>query len=274
MNRSLTVLLLALLLAAPAVVAQEEVDAEGCADTKTLTRMRGCIIIECSRKDYDAAEMILNAEVEMQSVEGEVEIVDYNCPTSMSMLQIARNAENALKGQGYTTVFSGTANNDWPAVTLRKGGNWVGVETHEVVGYKLTVVRAQAMEQQMIASAEEMEAEIVKSGQYSIYGVLFDTGKATIQPESSKCLNEVASLLSKNATWKMRIEGHTDNVGSKSANMKLSQARAEAVRAWLIAHDIEGSRVTAQGLGDTKPVVDNATDEGKAKNRRVALVKL
>ena len=273
MKKLLTMLTL-LFLFAPFGLQAQEADAEGCTDSKTLTRMRGCIIAECSKKEYDAAELIVAADQQSQSVEGEVEIVQYTCPSSLSMLMIARNAEKALKGLGFTTVFSGTAVNNFPTATLRKGANWVSVETNETPGYKQTVVRGKEMEQQMVANAETMEAEITRSGQCSIYGILFDTGKATIQPVSQTCLSEVTKLLAKNATWKMTIEGHTDNVGAKETNMKLSQRRAEAVRLWLVGKGIGGGRLLARGLGDSKPVADNATEDGRAKNRRVALVKM
>jgi OmpA-OmpF porin, OOP family len=69
------------------------------------------------------------------------------------------------------------------------------------------------------------------------------------------------------------MEGHTDNVGAKSANQMLSQKRAEAVVAWLGSHGVDRARLKASGLGDTKPVGDNATEEGRAKSRRVKLVK-
>ncbi|HEY3053791.1 MAG TPA: OmpA family protein [Thermoanaerobaculia bacterium] len=166
--------------------------------------------------------------------------------------------------------------NEAPAYSARKGGVWVDIQTQNNGGqtYTETVVRTKEMEQQMVASAESMEAEITKTGSCSIYGILFDTGKATIKPESQQCLNEVSKLLTKNASWKMQIEGHTDNVGAKDANTKLSQARAEAVKGWLVGHGIDGSRLSARGLGDMKPVAENTTDEGRAKNRRVALVKI
>jgi len=266
-------LLALLLVIAPFGLQAQEADAEGCTDSKMLTRMRGCTIVECSKKDYDAADLVVAADQQSQSVEGEIEIVQYNCPSSVSMLMIARNAENALKGQGFMTVFSGPAGNNFPTATLRKGANWVSVETNENPGYKQIVVRGKEMDQQMVA-AEAMEAEIAKSGQCSIYGILFDTGKATIQPASQTCLNEVAKLLKKNADWKMTVEGHTDNAGTKEANTKLSQQRAEAVRSWLVGHGIDPGRLTARGLGDSKPVADNTTEDGRAKNRRVALVKM
>ena len=81
------------------------------------------------------------------------------------------------------------------------------------------------------------------------------------------------AVLTANADWKLRIEGHTDNVGDKAANLKLSTARAAAVAAWLTGKGIDAVRLTTSGLGDTQPVADNTTEEGRARNRRVVLIK-
>lgn len=275
---------LLLTLASLPMLAQPE-DAEGCKDSVLLSRIRGCNIFECSVKDFDAAELLIgydlahdNAE-KHKSVEGAVEVISYECSASVSNLAVARNAETALKQAGYTVVFSGKNphNDDRPLLTARKGGVWVSVVTGfngSTNIYTVTTARSQEMEQQMVADAAAMEAEITSSGYCSIYGVLFDSGKATIQPGSSKCLDEVAALLKKNAGWKMQIEGHTDNVGGKEANAKLSQARADAVRGWLVSHGIAAARLTAKGFGDSKPKVENTTEDGRSKNRRVDLRKL
>ena len=160
--------------------------------------------------------------------------------------------------------------------SANKGGVFVDVQTQPNGGqtYTQTVVRSKEMEQQMVASAEAMEADIAKTGYCSIYGIHFDTGKAAILPDSEQCLTEVAKLLKKNPSWKMQVEGHTDNAGAKEANLKLSQARADAVRAWLVSQGVESARLIAKGFGDTKPVANNTNDEGRAKNRRVDLRKL
>jgi outer membrane protein OmpA-like peptidoglycan-associated protein len=81
-------------------------------------------------------------------------------------------------------------------------------------------------------------------------------------------------LLNADAGLKLRVEGHTDNVGGKAANQALSDQRAAAVVAWLASHGVTKARLAAQGFGDTKPVADNATEEGRAKNRRVELVRM
>jgi OOP family OmpA-OmpF porin len=71
----------------------------------------------------------------------------------------------------------------------------------------------------------------------------------------------------------LEVQGHTDNQGNAAANQTLSERRAQAVVEWLSTHGVEGARLTAKGLGQTKPVADNSIDDGRAKNRRVELVK-
>ncbi len=100
-------------------------------------------------------------------------------------------------------------------------------------------------------------------------GILFETGSATIDPESNPRLDRVVEYMTHMASARIRISGHTDNVGDPRRNQALSQARAEAVRAYLVSHGIDGSRVEAVGYGDTQPVASNDTDAGRQQNRRI-----
>ena len=86
-------------------------------------------------------------------------------------------------------------------------------------------------------------------------------------------LAELQKLLTTQPDWKLKIEGHTDSTGTKAGNQTLSQQRAASVVAWLVKNGVAASRLTAAGLGDTKPIADNSTPEGRARNRRVELVK-
>ncbi len=106
------------------------------------------------------------------------------------------------------------------------------------------------------------------------WGIEFETGKATIRPESVATLEE---MLNQIAITKLAVEvrGHTDNIGSQESNLKLSRARAEAVKTYLMSNAASGfpsERVKARGLGDAQPVADNATNEGRSKNRRVEVI--
>ncbi len=99
--------------------------------------------------------------------------------------------------------------------------------------------------------------------------VLFDTGRATIKSVSHSILNAVVMVLADYPQIKVRVEGHTDSVGSSSTNRRLSEARAKSVREYLISQGVEGGRLTAKGMGEDKPIDTNRTRAGKANNRRV-----
>ncbi|GMU87209.1 MAG: hypothetical protein AMXMBFR48_24500 [Ignavibacteriales bacterium] len=104
-------------------------------------------------------------------------------------------------------------------------------------------------------------------------GITFATGKADITPESEATLQKALKTFSLFPEISVEIAGHTDNKGSKASNVKLSQRRADAVRTWLISKGVDKNRVTAKGYGPNKPIADNATEEGRAKNRRIEFIR-
>jgi OOP family OmpA-OmpF porin len=276
--------LLGVTLAVPAW-AQEpgQPDAEGCKDSKLLTRMPGCTITECTTKEFDAVSMqnklidTANNQVPKQDLEGQLESLVYICPARLSILQIQRNFENALKAAGFTIVFSGKEENDWPTVTARKAAQWINIRSRpwdNFTGYDQTALKVEAMKQDVAADAAAMAAEIANTGSVAVYGINFDTGKATLQAGSDQVLGEIVKLLQDHADWRFEVQGHTDNVGAKGANLALSDQRAKAVVAWLTQNGIPAGRLVPKGYGDARPVGENTTDEGRAKNRRVELKKL
>ncbi len=115
---------------------------------------------------------------------------------------------------------------------------------------------------------------LVANGRWATQDIRFESGKAIVQPESQRVLGDIAGTLQRHADLRIRIEGHTDNVGSPASNLKLSDLRAAAVKTALVSSfGIDGSRISTIGMGDTKPLVPNATADGKALNRRVEIVK-
>ncbi len=112
----------------------------------------------------------------------------------------------------------------------------------------------------------------VRGSQLMLQNIFFDFDKATLKPESEVELREVVRLLLAYPRARVEIQGHTDSVGSAAYNLQLSQRRAEAVRDFLISQGIAADRLTARGYGHTRPIADNRTEEGRARNRRTELV--
>jgi outer membrane protein OmpA-like peptidoglycan-associated protein len=123
------------------------------------------------------------------------------------------------------------------------------------------------------AGLKDLSAALDKDCHVALTGLLFDFNKATLKPESDPVLQKVLILLGKNPSLKLEVQGHTDAVGDAAYNQNLSQARAAAVVDWLTKHGIAAARLTPKGYGKSMPVADNNSDAGRAKNRRVELVK-
>jgi outer membrane protein OmpA-like peptidoglycan-associated protein len=119
----------------------------------------------------------------------------------------------------------------------------------------------------------ELRKGLAASGRVRLYGILFDTDKATIKPESLPTLDEVVTLMGGEPQWQLTVEGHTDATGAAAHNQTLSEQRAAAVKVYLVAKGVAGSRLATAGFGASKPVSDNATELGRAQNRRVELVR-
>ncbi|HKQ79016.1 MAG TPA: OmpA family protein [Blastocatellia bacterium] len=140
--------------------------------------------------------------------------------------------------------------------------------------YFLTVIEKQSLEvKAALLPAEEMKRELDAKGHVALY-INFDFDKADIRPDSQPIIDEMVKLLKNNPGLNLTVEGHTDNVGAPDYNRRLSDARARSVVAALMARAILASRLKAVGHGQDKPIADNSAEEGRAKNRRVELVKM
>jgi OOP family OmpA-OmpF porin len=255
----------------PAMSWAQEQDAEGCKDSAVITRMPGSTIHSCENKEYDQFKFPLGTDSEgaakEKAVEGEYHTWDYGTREGVSDLQVFRNVETALKRAGFALDYE----NNPGEITAHKGSTWYYLDNKGSFYYQ-TIVTEKAMEQEITAS--DLSDQINKSGHVAVYGIHFDTGKATIQPDSEAVLQQIVQLLEQNPTLKLRVEGHTDNQGLAAANQTLSEKRAQAVVAWLTSHGVAPARLVAKGFGASKPVAVNTTEEGRAKNRRVELAKL
>ena len=292
---TLSIAALCLLAAAPALAQ----DAEGCKDNPLFTRFPNMHIIDCHSRQFDLRAFPVgpadkDGQTKPIEVEGSVQWINYELnegATPPSGLQIMRNFENAAKKAGGTIEgqYPGwcKANYDQErmpdmgngclsfALTMKfvRGGKevWALLQAdQDGANYRLTVSEREAMKQEI--SVTELVDKLSKDGFVTLY-VNFDTGKSTIKPDSAETLNAAAAALKAAGELRVEVAGHTDNVGTPEANLKLSQDRAQAVMAALTERGIKPERLTAKGYGQTAPVADNRTEDGRAKNRRVELVK-
>jgi outer membrane protein OmpA-like peptidoglycan-associated protein len=187
-------------------------------------------------------------------------------------LAIRRNYENAIKSAGGQVVYSD--DNVSVMKATREGVEvWSEIQASTKVAgryYFLHIIERVPMKQ--VIRADAMAAAIDKDG-FIALDIHFATGKAEILPESNPVIDEIVLLLKKRPDLRVGVEGHTDSTGSPAANKTLSDARAKAVAAAVAASGINPNRMEAVGYGQERPVADNRTEEGRAKNRRVEIVK-
>jgi outer membrane protein OmpA-like peptidoglycan-associated protein len=247
-----------------------------------------------------------------QQLEGKVTQITYRAPEDRSTLEIYRNYELELKKAGFETLFTVTSKElgeGWDvfsnafatAISTRSTkdlGAYLGGEGRYLaakltrpegdvyvalcmaVGWysnavvQLDVIEVKPMETGLVtANAEALAEDLARTGHVAVYGIYFDTGKAEVESESEPVLKEIAKLLQQNPKLNLYVVGHTDNVGTLTANMELSKLRAEAVvKALISKQGIDSKRLHPVGVGPLAPVTSNKTEEGREKNRRVELV--
>ena len=281
-------------------------DKEGCKDYSLFNRMPNFEIYSCKDVEFDAVDFAKpgrkqwdrNKAGDYEAIEGKIFSISYKLKdgaTPPSALQIIRNFQNAAKAAGgsvlgdFTTPFAaelkeniqrfmvdspgGTSYTRYTNLKLTKDTceYWVNVAaSDDYHDYNIVVVERQAMKQDV--SVTELVDKLNQQGFLAFY-VNFDTNQSTIKPDSAETLDQAAAVLKAAPALSIIVGGHTDNTGTPEGNMRLSGERAKAVVAALTQRGIAASRLTSQGFGQTQPIADNRLEEGRAKNRRVELVK-
>lgn len=216
-------------------------------------------------------------EVEGRKLEYSYQFDPSSGQTPPSSLQVQRNFQNAGLKLGGKVLYTEKGNYYRSTLLFARDGKetWVEISTTGSPAadrYYLNIVEREAMKQDIVATADAMKGGLTESGHVEVPGIFFDFNKAEIKPESQPALSEIAKLLQGNPALRVWVVGHTDNVGTPEANLKLSSARAAAVVTALVQAGIDTKRLAPFGAGPFAPVVANTTDEGKARNRRVELV--
>ena len=274
MTRSWLFVPAALFLFATPVIA-EEPDAKGCKDHALLTRFPGFRIQRCTLNDFGSHKFSENKkEVVVEGRYTEIMYYKNEDAKAPSPLQVHRNFENAIKKIGGVVTDSGEDGESYLKVTKDGAELWINVSMNIAEQYLLRIVEKGAMKQEIEADAAALGAGIKSDGRIAVYGIQFDTGKSEIKPASEPTLAEIGKMLKAQPTLKLHVVGHTDNVAGLDLNLKLSKARAEAVvQALTSRYAVAAGRLIPHGVGPVAPVASNDADAGRAKNRRVELVK-
>jgi outer membrane protein OmpA-like peptidoglycan-associated protein len=266
------------------VTAQAGDDIPGSKDHPLLTRYPDSRITDYSH-NYNATDYLVGAkgtQPATQNVEGDTTVIRYfydNPDKQPSALQLIRNYQNAIRQIGGTVLYERLPSEGDGGETTMKvttGGKDVWVKVVPEIfsaptqSYQLFITEVASMAQ--VISANELLNELNKNGFIALY-INFDTGKADLKQSDLATVKEIATMMKASPALKLSVEGHTDNVGDAASNKKLSEARARSVTAAVVASGVDAARLSAAGFGQERPVADNRTEEGRAKNRRVELVK-
>jgi OOP family OmpA-OmpF porin len=241
-------------------------DIKGSKDHPLVTRMPDFWISEYKENEFD------------NYIEGHKYSILYKLNSGAfdpGALKILRNFQEALKKVGGKVVVDDSFNKI-STIVIQKDSKetWIEVRCYSGIMFRLSIVEREIMKQEIVADANAMGDDINSSGHVSLYGIFFDTGKSELKAESDSAIIQISILLSKNVNLKLYVVGHTDNTGNIDANMKLSKDRADEVVKTLIAnYGIAADRLKSYGVASLAPVASNDNEEGRAKNRRVELVK-
>ncbi len=260
----------------------QEPDAEGCKDHPFFNRLDKYYISDCT-ENYDEYDFMMG-EDQTQTLEGTLTMITYSYdgpfgPNLPSKLQVVRNYENAIVQMGGEKVYSKTKDDgEWTGATfhLQKEGNdyWLGIYdmiNNPVDQFGFVLMTMEGMKQEI--AANEMFEKINAGEALALY-INFETGKSVIKDESQNTVEELYQMMNENPSLKISVEGHTDNVGSKTSNQTLSENRAASLKTALIKKGIGDHRINTVGFGQDQPLADNSTEDGKAKNRRVEIKKI
>lgn len=235
--------------------------------------------VESRREEVFSAFEFRVGPGKTETVEGRLLEVGYLRESGLPAqtgLAVVRNHQAALKSMGgeVVAVIGSASNPAYLTFKVRRGEEVTWGEIDVTAGgndFRITTVTVSAMEQEVTGSA--IADGLARDGHMAIYGILFDTGKATLRPESDPALEAIRDLLKANPALSVYVVGHTDNVGAFASNVTLSKQRAETVVTALVSrYGIAASRLTADGVGPLAPVAPNTSDAERQRNRRVEIV--
>ena len=302
MQRAFIIIAVGVLLGAGVAFAAEA-DFKGGKDYPGIGRFTGSVISGYEVKDFDetkiqAAVFKEGKATDARKLEGRVTRIAYRTAEGPSIAEVFRNFENQVTAAGYQTLLK-CETDECGGIPFTEALQMLNVPLMWVDGFnyrylsaqndktylevlvsenngrvfaELNVVETAGLENKMV-NAAEMAKGLGEAGHIALYGIYFDTDKAEIKPESRPTLDEIGKLLQAQPNLKVYVVGHTDSQGGYEHNMELSRRRAEAVTADLVkTYAVARARMSSAGVGFLAPIGSNASEAGRALNRRVELV--
>lgn len=242
-------------------------DVAGSKDHPMFNRISGFNITEYNVEEFGTHTFMLDGESE-NIVEGTLTTIHYECDCEEAPLKIVRNFTNAIKNIG-GKIYEPFKSRGYMFLKQGNKETWAEVYAGDYY-YDLTIVEKGEVEQEITANA--ILKELNETGKAILY-INFDSGKSTIKKESMPVVEQIIEMMKQAKDIKISVEGHTDSDGSNESNLKLSEARAKAVVEAITKGGVDAARLSSAGFGEEKPIADNSTADGKAKNRRVELIK-
>lgn len=280
--------------------------AESGEDHPEVARYPGATISQYDFKEYEEFRLLLSKPVNRKGewvvdksldLEGRVTYIHYTVPASASPLQVFRNYQSSLRRSGFKDLFvcdrpcteanlgafkelmkapkhylnystdnqfmAAQRNNTYVSLWVNDGGAWLHVVEKQSLNDGLMEVRGES----------PMAKALSTNGRVDVYGFQFDTGKAALKDSSKPTLQELGKVMQDNPGLSIEVVGHTDDVGSAESNQRLSEQRAAAVADAIgRGYGIAAQRMQTRGMGQSAPLESNATEAGRAKNRRVEII--
>ncbi len=225
---------------------------------------------------FDAHRFRVKTETghEEKEIRGKYWEFRYYTTKEASRLYVLENYKAAAQEKGGTILYENSDRVVFTLPTPEGGTLWVEVNHGGGSDYFLYIVEEKPFKKVLTFGAAQIKHELETKGEVTLYGINFDFDKATLRPGSEQVLLEAVKVLKSLPDLRVEIQGHTCSMGGREYNLKLSQARSETVKNFLIQHGIEPGRLEAKGYGMDQPVASNDTEAGREKNRRVVFKKL
>ena len=251
-----------LALAPPAKVVEKVGDAE---DFPYLGTYPGAKLVKSTLDNGRHFDVTASGAKSEQLAGPPVMVKEYSLPVELSAFERMVVYRDALAKAGWSIIRAQNGSDSLVVAHYGKDGRDLFAYLHDGT-FQVADVGAQN-------DAKQLAAALGKDGHVAIYGIYFDVDKDVLKPESEIALAHIVELLKLDPKLALEVQGHTDSTGGADHNRTLSEARAASVVKWLVAHGVADKRLVPKGYGDTVPVGDNKTPEGRAKNRRVELKK-